>query len=356
MGENKVLFIDDELNILASLKRGLMDVEYKCFFTADAQEALELMEKHEFSVIVTDMRMPKMNGLQLLKECKQKYPGTVRIVMSGYTHLPQMLATINQGDIFKFIPKPWNLDEEFIPAIDEGIKYYNLKKETEQLASELIKRNELYQNILKSTNVRFNTIQHEFDMMKKMGNYIFNTMAQQFIDNNETLCYFNIYKDLYTGYLNSLPSENVEFDMKRIITDLKASINNDRYESKINIGVSEDKNEGCYGSYSLFSYILYYSCKSLIKIGLDNVNLLKFTSAKKEDRVKIEYIVIGQLTQQSSKLIDGRDALIMKKKVDILHAYLETVSKYINGQMLLSTVDGNVCLKFSCDFMEGTQR
>ncbi len=46
----------------------------------------------------------------------------------------------------------------------------------------------------------------------------------------------------------------------------------------------------------------------------------------------------------------------MKKKVDILHAYLETVSKYINGQMLLSTVDGNVCLKFSCDFMEGTQR
>ncbi|HYE09006.1 MAG TPA: response regulator, partial [Patescibacteria group bacterium] len=239
---NKVLFIDDELNILASLRRGQMDEEYKCFFTDNAIEALELMEKHEFSVVVTDMRMPKMNGLQFLKECKQKYPNTVRIVMSGYTQLPQMLATINQGDIFKFIPKPWNLEEEFKPAINEGVKYYNLKKETEQLSSELIKRNELYQNILKSTNAKFAALQNEMELMKKTAAYTFDSMVHQLGCDNETSAHINLYKSLYMGYLNSLFSENMAFDIRKIILDLKISIKNDDYENKINVDIPESSN------------------------------------------------------------------------------------------------------------------
>lgn len=353
LGKNKVLFIDDELNILASLRRGLMDEEYECIFTDNGQEALELMDKHEISVIVTDMRMPKMNGLQLLKECKQKYPRTVRIVMSGYTQLPQILATINQGDIFKFIPKPWNLEEEFIPAINEGVKYYNLKKETEQLSSELIKRNELYQNILKSTNAKFATIKNEIDVMKKVSSFVFDSMSQHLSNNNESLCYIDLYKDLYTGHLNSLFSENVEFDMRSIMMDLKASITNGEYDDKINVDLSENSYERCFGNFKLFSYILYYSCKSLIKIGLDNATLIKLDIAKKEDRVNIEYTVLGQRRQGLNFFKDDNDTLIMKKQMDILQDYLDEVSGYINGQIILKTVDENVLLEFSGDFMDG---
>ncbi|OGO77893.1 MAG: hypothetical protein A2Y23_04025 [Clostridiales bacterium GWB2_37_7] len=351
MEENKVLFIDDELNILASLRRGLMDVGYKCFFTDNAQEALELMDKNEFSVIVTDMRMPKMNGLQFLKECKQKYPNTVRMVMSGYTQLPQMLATINQGDIFKFIPKPWDLTEEFIPAIHEGVKYFNLKKEAEQLSLELMKRNELYQNILKSTNAKFASYKNEINIMKEVSGSIFNNMSQQLSDHAEINCLMELYKDLYMGYLNSLFSDNVEFDIKKIGMELKASIINDGYENKIYVEVPESSNERCFGNFKLFNYIFYYSCKSLIDIGLDKVHLLKFSITKKEDMVKIAYIVIGQRNQQTNQSAENSNTSLMEKKADILHSYLREVSKYINGKIMLKIVEENVYVEFSGDFM-----
>lgn len=351
MGENKVLFIDDELNILASLRRGLMEQEYTCFFTADGREALEIMEKHEISVVVTDMRMPKMNGLQFLKESKEKYPNTIRIVMSGYTQLPQILATINQGDIFKFIPKPWNLDEEFIPAINEGVKYYNLKKKNEQLSSELIKRNELYQNILRSTNAKFSAINNEIEMVKKVSGYVLDSMSQQLNENNELISYIDLYKDLYSGYLNSLFSENIEFDMRRIMTDLKASIKNEGYENKINADIAENSNDSCFGNYKLFSYILYYSSKALIKIGFDSAALLRLNLVKKEGGVNIEYIVLGQMSKGGNLLRDSKDNVMMKKQIDILQTFLNELSKYINGHITQKTVDGNFLFEFSSEFI-----
>ncbi len=63
------------------------------------------MERENISVLVTDMKMPGMNGLELLKIVRQKYPDTIRIVLSGYTQLPQVLVTVNQGDIFKICNK-----------------------------------------------------------------------------------------------------------------------------------------------------------------------------------------------------------------------------------------------------------
>lgn len=352
MKANNVLFVDDELSILASLRRGLMDEDYKCFFADNGQEALEILEKNEISVIATDMRMPKMNGLQLLKECKQKYPNTVRIVMSGYTHLPQILATINQGDIFKFIPKPWNLDEEFKPAISEGVKYYNLKKEAEQLSSELTKRNELYQNILKATHVKFTSFQNGIDMMKEISSYIFDSMSQQLNDNSELRSYINLYKDLYAGYLNNFHSDNIEFDIKRIIMDLKASIKNDGYEDSINVDIADSSREKCYGNCKLLGYILYYSCRSLVKIGIDNVYLLKLNITKKDGKANVEFTVMGQLTQQADLFKDSEEALIMKKQTELLQSYLGEVSKYINGKIILNEVDGNIMLEFSGDFSD----
>ncbi|MFZ5967109.1 MAG: response regulator [Bacillota bacterium] len=142
MKDTYVLFIDDELNILSSLVRGLMDEEYTCLFVDNGPDALELMETHEISVIVTDIRMPKMNGLQLLKKCKENYPNIVIIVMSDYIYFTQILSEINQGDIFRFIPKPWKLEDELKPAIKEAIEYYQLKikEKNEQSSAELVKK------------------------------------------------------------------------------------------------------------------------------------------------------------------------------------------------------------------------
>ncbi len=150
MKQNKVLFVDDEFNVLNAIKRAIIEESYKPFFAVSAAEALEIMEERDISVIVTDMRMPVMDGLSLLKIIKEKYPRTVRVVLSGFTQLSQMLVTINQGEIFKFITKPWITEEDFLPVIRQAIEYYNLQLEKDNLSKSLEQRNLAYQKILRA--------------------------------------------------------------------------------------------------------------------------------------------------------------------------------------------------------------
>jgi CheY-like chemotaxis protein len=170
----EVLFVDDELNILSSLKRGLKDEEYTCSFASSAKEALKIMEKKTIAVIVTDMRMPEMSGLSLLKEIKEKWPQTVRVVLSGYTQLSQMLTTINQAYVYKFIAKPWKMDEEFIYVIRDALNYYKLIKENEENKVALENKNRAYQNILKSIESKIAQANQRGEVLGECGKIIFN--------------------------------------------------------------------------------------------------------------------------------------------------------------------------------------
>jgi two-component system response regulator HupR/HoxA len=137
METRTILFVDDEENILTSLKRGLLDEPYNLLFATSGKKALEILEKNEVHVIVTDMRMPEMSGLQFLRIVKDKYPHIVRLVLSGYTQVSTLLTAINQGEIFKFLTKPWKFEDEFKAAIAQAVEYYNLHAERDRLAKEL---------------------------------------------------------------------------------------------------------------------------------------------------------------------------------------------------------------------------
>jgi len=131
-----VLFVDDEEKILRSLKRGLLDEPYNTLFAKGGKEALEILKREEVHIIVTDMRMPEMSGLDLLRTVKQEYPHIVRMVLSGYTQVTTLLTAINQGEIFKFITKPWQLEEEFKPAVREAVEYYNFRNQRQTVETE----------------------------------------------------------------------------------------------------------------------------------------------------------------------------------------------------------------------------
>ena len=142
MEKRTVLFVDDNQSVLTSLERGLLDEKYKTLFATSGKEALEILETKEVHVIVTDMRMPEMGGLELLKIVKEKHPRIVRMVLSGYTQITTLLTAINQGEIFKFITKPWKLEEEFKSAVQQAIDYYNLQAERDELLAEVAKHKE----------------------------------------------------------------------------------------------------------------------------------------------------------------------------------------------------------------------
>jgi len=126
-----VLFVDDEETILRSLERGLLDEVYIQLFARSGQEALEILKKEEVHVIVTDMRMPAMDGLKLLRIVREKYPHIVMIVLSGYTDMSILLKEFDQGEIFEFVPKPWKLEKDLKKIIRNAIDHYNLQNECE---------------------------------------------------------------------------------------------------------------------------------------------------------------------------------------------------------------------------------
>jgi DNA-binding NtrC family response regulator len=122
-----VLFVDDDEAILRSLERGLIDEPYNTLFANSCKEALEILQQEEVHVVVTDMRMPEMDGLEFIKIIKKEYPHIIRMVLSGYGQDSALQTAFEQGEIFKIIPKPWKLRKNFENLVRQAVDQYNLQ-------------------------------------------------------------------------------------------------------------------------------------------------------------------------------------------------------------------------------------
>lgn len=105
MRKARVLFVDDEKRVLNSM-RGLFRRDFELFLTTEGQDAIDITQQNEIDVIVADQRMPGMNGVQVLEQVKQKSPGTIRILLTGYADLDAIEGSINVGEVFRFLSKP----------------------------------------------------------------------------------------------------------------------------------------------------------------------------------------------------------------------------------------------------------
>jgi CheY-like chemotaxis protein len=105
-----LLLVDDEENILRALKRTLRRDGYEIYTAGSAREGLDVLARTPIGVIVSDERMPEMNGSEFLARVKAVYPDTVRIMLSGYTDLKVVTTAVNEGAIYKFLTKPWEDD------------------------------------------------------------------------------------------------------------------------------------------------------------------------------------------------------------------------------------------------------
>ncbi|WP_045857219.1 sigma-54-dependent transcriptional regulator [Teredinibacter purpureus] len=104
----RILFVDDETSILKSLRRVTRPLNSECVFVESGAEALALLEASPFDVIVSDMRMPEMDGAVLLSQVAKRYPETMRLVLSGYSEDELIMSAINEGRIWGYIHKPWD--------------------------------------------------------------------------------------------------------------------------------------------------------------------------------------------------------------------------------------------------------
>jgi response regulator RpfG family c-di-GMP phosphodiesterase len=105
---HRILFVDDEQEILNALKRCLHKEPYQCRFAGSGAEALAMLSQQPCDIVVSDMRMPKMTGVELLRQVASQYPQTLRLVLSAWADSNHILDAINEGHIYRYIIKPWD--------------------------------------------------------------------------------------------------------------------------------------------------------------------------------------------------------------------------------------------------------
>jgi serine/threonine-protein kinase len=110
MSKPTILLVDDEERILRSM-RMLFFSGYNVRMTTDPQEAINILRAEKIHVVVSDQRMPVMNGSQLLKIAKETSPATMRILLTGYSDLEASIASVNEGEVFRYLMKPWDAEE-----------------------------------------------------------------------------------------------------------------------------------------------------------------------------------------------------------------------------------------------------
>lgn len=138
--KGNLLIIDDEIEILNTLKR-IFYKDYELHITQSPKAALSIMEKSDIQVVLCDERMPEMKGTDFFRKIKDLYPNTIRVLITGYAELSDVIISINEGTIFRYITKPWN-----IPNLKNSIKE-SFDRNT------LILGNSTMLNDLKNTNI-----------------------------------------------------------------------------------------------------------------------------------------------------------------------------------------------------------
>lgn len=134
----KILFVDDEISILDGMKRNLRK-KYKVHVADGGEPALDLLHNEgPFSVVVSDMRMPGMDGAQFLAAVKNYWPDTTRILLTGQADMDSAISAVNEGNIFRFLTKPCPQDD-LCRMIDAGIEQHHLIQVEKELLEDTLR-------------------------------------------------------------------------------------------------------------------------------------------------------------------------------------------------------------------------
>jgi DNA-binding NtrC family response regulator len=133
--KHPILLVDDEPEILFSL-RGLLRKEFDLHTANSGAEALEVLHAQPAHVIMTDQRMPEMSGVEFLRRACGKCPAAICIVFTGYADIKAVIDGINQGQIYRYLTKPWDPDE-LLAVLRQACEHYEELAERRRLLRDL---------------------------------------------------------------------------------------------------------------------------------------------------------------------------------------------------------------------------
>lgn len=136
-----ILCVDDEPNVLAALRRLLRQEDYAVFCATSAAAGLQVLEREQVDIVISDMRMPEVNGTEFLEQVRSRWPGTVRLLLTGYADVHSIVGAINRGEIYRYITKPWD-ERDILLLIRHALDRVALQRDKERLEAVTRDQNE----------------------------------------------------------------------------------------------------------------------------------------------------------------------------------------------------------------------
>lgn len=127
-----LLLVDDEPSILSSLRRVLRPAGYAVRTAESGAAGLELLEQEPVDLVVSDMRMPEMDGAKFLEQVRKRWPDTMRILLTGYADVNSTIDAINRGEIYRYVSKPWD-DNDLLLVVRDALETARLRSENARL-------------------------------------------------------------------------------------------------------------------------------------------------------------------------------------------------------------------------------
>nr|WP_118182414.1 HD domain-containing phosphohydrolase [Paraburkholderia phosphatilytica] len=136
-----ILIVDDEPGVLSALRRLLRRTRYEVHTAESGAAALELLEAHSIDLVISDMRMPHMSGAEFLARVQQRWPDTVRLLLTGYADIGSVVSAINEGGVHHYLHKPWD-DQDLLLTVRRSLEQHALRQEAARLTELTRSQNE----------------------------------------------------------------------------------------------------------------------------------------------------------------------------------------------------------------------
>lgn len=137
----RILCVDDEPNILSSLRRLFRNHGYQVMTAEGGAAGLQMLETKSVDLVISDMRMPEMDGAHFLENVRARWPDTIRLLLTGYSDISSIVEAINRGEIYRYITKPWD-DNDILLIVRHALERHALEKEKQRLEALTLQQNE----------------------------------------------------------------------------------------------------------------------------------------------------------------------------------------------------------------------
>ena len=175
-----LLLVDDEPGILSSLRRLLRPAGYKIHTAESGKAGLAILEQEPIDLVISDMRMPEMDGARFLEQVRSRWPTTIRILLTGYADVTSTIDAINRGEIYRYIAKPWD-DNDLMLIVRDALERRRLQGENDRLLALTQAQNEELKDFNASLENKVRQRTAEIEQINSFLNLANDKLKQNFL-------------------------------------------------------------------------------------------------------------------------------------------------------------------------------